>query len=248
MRFLFTIQDAISHVNPMLPVARTLRRRGHEVIFATGQSVIPYIEDKGFVTLTLPYELTPEQLLEKEKFPLHELGVFEIGHIFANYLPPQVLKALTPFIEKQRPDLIIRDQLEFGGYLTGEVFNIPHAVLNISAGWQVATKWLMAQVEAPLIAHRQFFNLPEVIIKESLFRYLRLDMAPESILPSDYFQTPTTYRFNQFKENREIPASQLPAWFDTLPYDKTVLITLGTVWNDNDELLHTLISAIQTEG
>lgn len=248
MRFLFTIHDAISHVNPMLPVARTLKKCGHEVIFATGESIIPYIEDKGFSTITLPLDLTAEQLIEWENLPVHERGSFDIGRLFADYFPPLVLETLTPIIEKQRPDLIIRDQLEFGGYLTGEVFNIPHVVLNISAGWQVATKWLMSQVEVPLLAHRQKLNLPEVPIQDSLFRYLRLDMAPESLLPLDYFKTPTTYQFNQFNEDRADANSQLPDWFAELPYDETVLITFGTVWNDRDDLLHILISAMQTEG
>lgn len=245
MRFFFTIQASISHVNPMLPVARALKKRGHDIHFVTGRSLFPFIHSKGFQTIDSNVGLTPEEFPERDELIPQERGAFDIGYVFASYSPPLVFEGLKSIIETEPPDLIIRDQLEFGGYLLGEVYDIPHVTLNISAGWQMAKDFLMNLIETPLMQHRQKLNLPDVSIIESLFRYLRLDMTPESLLPPNYFKTKTTRNFNQFKESHQ---DKLPDWVDAMPFEKTILITLGTVWNTDDATFHTLISAARTES
>lgn len=242
MRFVFSIQSAISHFNPMRPVANELRARGHDVIFATSIHIIEFIESKGFEVITVADAWTPEQVAKRDSYPLPEQGAFDIGVMFADVLPPLVLTALQEYFGDNLPDLIIRDQLEFGGYLAREVLGIPHATLNISAGWQVASEWLSERVIPPLTKYRKHYNLPDVDVLESLSRYLRLDMSPESLLPETYYKTPTTHRFNQFTK---VASDVLPEWVATLPHDKTILITLDTVWHENDAHLDTLIKAAQ---
>ena len=48
MRFLFTTIPGSGHFHPLVPTARALRRRGHDVAFATSPTFAPAIEAAGF--------------------------------------------------------------------------------------------------------------------------------------------------------------------------------------------------------
>ncbi len=48
--FLFVVQPAMGHLNPMLAIARALREKGHSVVFATAafKNIRSVIVDDGF--------------------------------------------------------------------------------------------------------------------------------------------------------------------------------------------------------
>src|SRR5215210_9428550 len=50
MRVLFTTQPATSHLRPLLPLARALRKAGHEVAFACAEPFRPEVEASGFAS------------------------------------------------------------------------------------------------------------------------------------------------------------------------------------------------------
>src|SRR5687768_4831848 len=51
MRILFSSTPGEGHVRPLLPLARALAGRGHEIAFATVASWAPRLEDEGFPVL-----------------------------------------------------------------------------------------------------------------------------------------------------------------------------------------------------
>ena len=48
MRALFTVQPALGHFHPLVPVAQALERAGHEVAFCSSASFRPEVETFGF--------------------------------------------------------------------------------------------------------------------------------------------------------------------------------------------------------
>src|SRR6266511_1903697 len=48
MRFLFTTIPGSGHFHPLVPTARAVRRRGHDVVFAASPTFAPAIEAAGF--------------------------------------------------------------------------------------------------------------------------------------------------------------------------------------------------------
>ena len=51
MRVLFSTTPLDGHFRPLLPLARALRARGHEIAFATAASWHPVVEAEGFEAL-----------------------------------------------------------------------------------------------------------------------------------------------------------------------------------------------------
>ena len=51
MRVLFSTTPLDGHFRPLLPLARALRARGHELAFATAASWHPVVEAEGFEAL-----------------------------------------------------------------------------------------------------------------------------------------------------------------------------------------------------
>ncbi len=43
MRVLFTTQPGVGHLHPLLPLARGMAQRGHEVAFACARSFVPEV-------------------------------------------------------------------------------------------------------------------------------------------------------------------------------------------------------------
>jgi Erythromycin biosynthesis protein CIII-like, C-terminal domain/Erythromycin biosynthesis protein CIII-like, N-terminal domain len=143
MRVLLTGLPIQSHLVPaMVPVAKALQRAGHEVAIATGSAVAAEIERRGIPVLTLPDVLAPEQVTPEL---LAKAGVKVSS---ANWRPevtgprsvPLFISAMTARFAANvidaaktwRPDLIVRETNEYGGYLAAEVLGLPLAVVDIA--------------------------------------------------------------------------------------------------------------------
>ena len=48
MRILFTCRPAYGHLFPLLPLANAARAAGHDVVFGTGEALVPKVRDLGF--------------------------------------------------------------------------------------------------------------------------------------------------------------------------------------------------------
>src|SRR5438045_3025197 len=88
-RFLFSTGAGYGHFHPLVPLARALQQRGHEVAFATGPSMKPQVEASGFTTLLVggPKMVDDPQYrqfkAELEKMPLGlESELFAYPRIF----------------------------------------------------------------------------------------------------------------------------------------------------------------------
>ncbi|MGF1507791.1 MAG: glycosyltransferase [Anaerolineae bacterium] len=247
MHVLVTVHPAHSHLNPTVGIARELQQRGHRVAYTANRLFAPVVSAQGFAVveagLTYTINRLDDHFPQRTAYPVTDRDDWDVGVLFPTLAPPKLLADIRPYVEADPPDVIIRDQFEFGGYLLGELYGIPHVTVNISPAWPMAWGFFERHLYAPLHRLRAEHDLPPDNQLESLFRYLRLDTSPPFFLPPDAPNPPTAHAFNQFKvpdNGRRSP----PGWLDELPYARSVLVTLGGVWNQSDALLRLLIDSV----
>ncbi|HXT88004.1 MAG TPA: glycosyltransferase [Trebonia sp.] len=147
MHVVITAHPKYSHVIPLaLPVADLLRRAGHEVTIATGADFAARLASDGYSTLALPSARPISQVM----FDANLLGdsvpgsapgdrpdrvpaapppeMFARG--FVKVMGASFAADLLDALASDPPDLILRDPVEFGGYLAAERLGIAHGVLD----------------------------------------------------------------------------------------------------------------------
>jgi MGT family glycosyltransferase len=180
------------HGHPMLAVARTLARRGHDVTFVSGAKHAADAPDAG-----VRFELLPSV----EGSPLHALRPYEDAAAQA--------ETLRPLLTELQPDAAIVDVITVGAALAMDMMEIPFATLVVhplhtpsqalppfgygrAAGrWPVMRfrdAWMRANNRKDLERARADMNLGRarlgLVPSESLFGGLSQRLAIVATLPS----------------------------------------------------------------
>lgn len=122
----------------MAPYAHALKELGHEVAFATGEGFAKTIGHVGFEHFACGVrEAATSSVLTNlaewsaiaARFAGAPPGLAQL-HAFVEVLAPRMATDLEKIVDSWRPDLIVRDPLEFGGYIAAERAQIPHAVVE----------------------------------------------------------------------------------------------------------------------
>lgn len=131
LRVLLTTSGGTGHLNPMVPLARALLARGHQVLWALPDRSVSQVEQAGLravgVTSTPPVH--PPQVLQQ--FPeLRELPVAErpehmFAKLFGALMAPPMLSGLRPVAQQLRPDLVVSDAAELAGPLVAAELGVP---------------------------------------------------------------------------------------------------------------------------
>src|SRR5919202_4455565 len=131
MRCLFTVQPSTGHLNPLLPVAETLRDRGHEVAICSAASFRLEVARFGYAYFDAGLDwLTADQstwsAFGELPPPGPEFAAFA-ARMFADTTTAAMVPDLLAIAERWRPDLIVREGMEYGGCVAAECLGIPHA-------------------------------------------------------------------------------------------------------------------------
>jgi UDP:flavonoid glycosyltransferase YjiC (YdhE family) len=121
-RFLIATLPADGHLSPLLPLARELTARGHDVFWHTGPKYRAKVEATGAAYLPLidTIDLDPGRL--DEQFPgradTHGLGrfKFDMREIFIKLVPDQIAD-LSRHVANVEPDLLVVEP-SYGGAAT----------------------------------------------------------------------------------------------------------------------------------
>jgi N-glycosyltransferase len=240
MRVLLTSVPVYSHLVPtVVPVARALQAAGHEVVVATGWALAGDLDRFGVAHRPMPRMLAPSQFPSdpgtarrmwfspdgKALPELEELGRTAgpgavVGRIFAGPAAELAAQDMLSVLSDFRPDLVVRESTEFGGYLVAEKLGVPCVALD-GAPLQVTRDpgllpWLNES--------RAAVGLPPVDDTSSLTRELWVSWLPDVWYPAGMRSTAhRSYRGPQEASQQLDPAiAQLP---DDRPF---VLATLGT--------------------
>ncbi|MBN1200770.1 MAG: hypothetical protein JXJ20_02835 [Anaerolineae bacterium] len=247
MRFLFTTQPLVGHFHAMVPLAQAVKDHGHEVAFATGEGFCRIVKQAGFDCFPCGrnWFSSRDTFADLSEWPAIQAAVSHpaIQQIWGFILGfgPQMADDLIELMSRWKPDMIVREPVEFGGYVAAELFDVPHASIK----WAVYITPRHGCVE-PLTELRLRHGLPEEPGLESFDRYFVLTTMP----PSWQFIDPTppvvSHRFCMPPFDHSIKRD-LPAWVHTLPDQPTIYATLGTTFNQAPDRFQALIAALSTE-
>jgi UDP:flavonoid glycosyltransferase YjiC (YdhE family) len=244
MRFLFTCIPMFGHLHAMVPYARALRARGHEVVVATGANFGGAVQRAGLEHHGAGidhdasgdvFSLLPEWPGIVARFP--DPGVAQV-HGFVEALAPRMLADVWPLVSRWRPDVVVRDPLELGGYLAAERAGIPHA--TVCWAIPIPVQQIAGAALAALWAQQGLPGEPTL-----LDRFLLLSALPPSW---PYPGCPTAHVLHRF----QVPPFDasgdegLPAW--ARRQDRPLVhVTLGTTFNQAPHTFQALLAALDGE-
>ena len=248
MRFLFTMHPAFGHFHAMVPLAQACKEHGHEVAFATGKSFGPVIRRNGYLHFpcgldfdgsTDIFEALPGWSANEAKHPTDGLQQL---YGFIQELAPRMADDLIGLVSAWRPDVIVRDPVEFGGYIAAEYHGLPHAT-PIWATY-ISAKALCPEAVGEL---RRRYGLPDDPGLDTLDRYLVLDFLPSSWTFPNLPYPRVAHRFCAPPFDLSSGDARLPDWLSTLPHQPTVYATLGTTFNRSPGTFQAILTALSTE-
>lgn len=138
--------------------------------------------------------------------------------------------------------MVVRENLEFSGFLMAEALGVPHAAVQVTA-WRPP----MHQRAVEALDHlRAGIGLPSDPDPARLFRHLLFIPRPPSLL--DQAALPVTAHIIQPLIFDQSGDEQLPAWVDELPDQPLVYATLGTVFNQAPGVLESIIKGLRDEA
>ena len=141
MRILFTFEGGSGHFNPLVPFARAAEAAGHGVAFACAPERIPLVESSGFPVFPAGIDVgsTPETAEMEERYEaipdIAEREKLLMREGFAGWYARHKAQDILTVCETWRPDLLVRDEIDFGSAIAAERCELLHAsVLVIAAG------------------------------------------------------------------------------------------------------------------
>lgn len=255
MRVLLTVQPSIGHLHPLVPVAGALQDAGHRVAICSSASFRPEVEEFGLEHIDAGLDwLTSDQATWDAFPPMPPPGpdfANFVVTIFADITTSHMVPDLLNIADQFKPDLIIRESMEYGGCIAAECLGIPHASVAGNAYSAVDSPKVRyfpgnrQMVREPMERHREQFGLspdPEVRMP---FRYLHLCFMPPEWDGKSASQPPNSH----FLRHRDTvsPHAAEPEWLNELSDRPTVLASLGTVFNKTPGVLDAIVAALGRE-
>lgn len=232
MRILFTFEGGSGHYNPLVPVARAAESAGHTVAFACAPERLAMVRSAGFQAFAAGIDVggTPATEAMEDHYmatpDIAEREAYLLREGFAGWYARHKAADIVALCETWRPDLLVRDEIDFGSAVAAERQGLPHAsVLVIAAGSFVRPE-LVAE---PLNALRLEHGLPPDPDLTMLSRYLVLAPFPPSYRDPAFPLPKTAYALRPLLPE---PTSDdhAPPWAADLTDAPTVYFSLGTAF------------------
>ena len=127
MRFLFTTIPGSGHFHPLVPTARALQSRGHDVAFAASPMFAPAIETAGF-------EAHPAGPAWIENLADPVMQQILAGEFFVDLIRMGMAEGIIRAAKATGADAIVRGSGELGGLVAGAILDLPVASAAAAAG------------------------------------------------------------------------------------------------------------------
>ncbi|MFI9388426.1 glycosyltransferase [Kutzneria sp. NPDC052558] len=250
---LFTTQPASGHLRPLIPLALALRRHGHAVAVCSADKLAVEITEYGLDHVPGGYDWSREiwQLLpadfprlppEQARAATEAVAARIVTEVFAGPVAPALARDVLRLADSWRPDLVVREVGEFGGYLAAEALGVPH--VSIASGSEVDL--LAGRRLGPRLAeHRVALGLPPDAEGDTLYRHLHVSFLPPAYGDRE-LALPHTRCYRHEHSGRR--GERLPAWLtEADPGRPFVYAALGTSTSQvpmAERLLSTVLAAL----
>lgn len=230
VRVLCTFAGGAGHLEPTLPVARALQARGHDVAYACQADLVPAVARAGFpahdtggATVLAPSARRP--LLPVDRAAEQDV----VRHAYAGRIARERAARVRELAASWRPDVVVRDEMDFGSAVAAEALGLPHAAVTVVAAGGFASPDVVGEA---LDAVRCEHGLPPDA--GMLHRHLTVVPVPPSFRdPGD----PVPGRFVHVR-----PAG----WSAERSREPLVLVTLGTVFaQESGDLFQRLLAGVR---
>ena len=229
MRFLFTTIPGSGHFHPLVPTARALQRRGHEVAFAASPTFAPAIEAAGF-------EAHPAGPAWLERLSDPVMQQILAGEFFVDLVRMGMVEGVMRAARATGADVIVRGSGELGGLVAGAILALP-----VASASPAAAKFYEAMIRPAVARAAAEHGLDGDRVTEVGYEILHIDRTPPSLEMPGY-QAPSN-AINIRPEPFDA-GGEMPAWFDDLGARPLVYVTLGTVMNGNIALFRLIADAL----
>lgn len=244
MHILITSLPLPSRLRMFVPLAKALMAGGHRVTAALHAQGHHYLTSHGIEVIDAGADLSsftgPSQVDGADSSGRATGQKALTPELFAGPLAELNADAYLPLVETVKPELILREDTEFGGYLAAEKLGIPHICLGTAgAANTVRPDFLHLRLDA----HRARLGLAPDPEGKALYQYGFIDFTPPEFEFQKYpIPTSRAYRFPM----PEHPREALPEWFAGLPTDRPlILAALGTLtWELAPQLIRNTIAAL----
>ncbi|HST47017.1 glycosyltransferase [Jatrophihabitans sp.] len=226
-----------------VPLARALIGAGHEVAFGLPQPMTGQATELGFRTFAAG---EPTEFVELQKalgvagLPSGQRSAAYFDRLLAGVCARRMAADILELAEDWRPDLVIRDDTEFGGCLAAEALGIPHVQLKVTgmrppagSGGSAALDERRAELGLPpdpdgLMPERHLVLLP-----------MPAELYGGSVPPSAMAIRPLMFD----------PPQQgwQPDWPGFDPDRPTVYATSGNTFARNPEVLTAMVAGLRDE-
>ncbi|HTW18021.1 MAG TPA: glycosyltransferase [Nocardioides sp.] len=134
MRVLVASTAGSGHFGPLVPVAHACREAGHEVAVAAPESFAAEVADAGLEHR--PFADVPPDALGAVMGRLPGMSMEEanrtvVAEVFGRLDAQAALAGATATVEEWRPDLVLREPVEFGSLAAALCAGVPHAVVAV---------------------------------------------------------------------------------------------------------------------
>ncbi|HXA27759.1 MAG TPA: glycosyltransferase [Candidatus Angelobacter sp.] len=245
MRVLVTTPAGIGHVNPMVPLARALAARGHEVLWAVPGEGAGHVERVGIralragpVGIAGPAEV---RRLYPELNALSPAAMPDVmfGKLFGAMIAPSMLSDMVPLVLEWRPNLVVADAGEFAGHILAAELGVPSVTKGF--GMLLPERRVAAAAEevAPLWRSRGLVPRPY----GGAYQHLYLDIYPPELGSDAASHVPHRHLMRPTTDDTQNDISSTPPLPDARPDAPLVYVTMGTVFN-NPEPLRVVLAAL----
>ena len=234
MRVLFTATPGWGHIHPMVPLARALLERGHDVLWATGADACERLGREGFRTIAAGLGERAAMAELSRLFPEipsltpAERPEFMFPRLFGTVRAAPMLRDLAPAAKQWAPQLLVCDAAEFAGHLQARVLGVPSVTHSFGALIPETRIMALARLVEPLWTEQGVEPRPYGGAYDTLY----LDIYPPSLRLGNRSHVPAMQLLGPraFAIAGDEP---VPAWV-TSESAPLVYVTFGTVFSNVD--------------
>lgn len=233
----------------LVTVAEAALRLGHTVAVAAPEPFHADIEPYGLEALAAGHDWRPEiQARREEQLRMIKegagtsedgMGASMVAQVFAGESARRMAIDLLALAPSWRPDVVVREPLEFGGCLAAEVLGIPHVSVGVNGGVAALNRRLPPAV---IEAHRAALGLPPDPHLTALCGALHANLMPAAYDPAE-LEIPTARCYRHTNPGQV--GEELPGWVGDLPDDRPlVFAAMGTFFHIVPGRMEAMIAAL----